>query len=323
MRRMACRVKARKPAAGAGSHRIVKTRTLPGGTGAPHHRGFGNTEEDDGMKRHTLSIAAALALTTSALAQDATRAIQNVKGDVYRFQNNFHFALVVATGEGTVVVDPINAEAATWLKENLSTVTDQPVTHLIYSHSHLDHASGGAAFDGAHVIAHENAPEAIDGVTPDERIGDSKVLEIGGKTIELTYLGPGHGEDMIAVVVRPENVGFIVDVAAPERLPWQNFGGANIDDWISQVAKAETLDFEIFAPAHGQVGTHDDLAETRAYIEELRAAVLAGLKDGKTVADLQAEVTMDAYADWGQYADWRPMNVEGMADYLTRAGLVE
>ena len=51
------------------------------------------------MKRLTLSLAAALALTTSAFAQEATREIQNVAGDVYRFQNNFHFALVVPTSE--------------------------------------------------------------------------------------------------------------------------------------------------------------------------------------------------------------------------------
>jgi glyoxylase-like metal-dependent hydrolase (beta-lactamase superfamily II) len=274
------------------------------------------------MTRLTLSLVGALALTTSALAQDATREIQNVKGDVYRFQNNFHFALVVATEAGTVVIDPINAEASDWLKENLATITDQPVTHLIYSHSHLDHASGGAVFEGAHVIAHENAPAAIDGVTPDERFADSTLLELGGKTLELTYLGPGHGDDLIAVVVRPENVAFIVDVAAPERLPFQDFGGANIDDWIKQVETAESLDYEVFAPGHGRVGTSEEVTATRLYIEELRAEVLAGLKAGKSVEELQAEVTMDAYSGWGQYADWRPMNVAGMADYLTRAGLV-
>ena len=128
---------------------------------------------------------------------------------------------------------------------------------------------------------------------------------------------------MIAVVVRPENVGFIVDVAAPERLPYQTFGGANIDDWTQQVAKAESLDFDIFAPGHGRVGTHDEVAPTREYIEALRAGVLQGLKDGKTVEEITAELTMDDYMGWGQYQDWRPMNIQGMADYLTNAGLVE
>lgn len=275
------------------------------------------------MNRLTFSIAAALALTTSAAAQEATRAFENVKGDVYRFQNDFHYSLVVATTEGTVVVDPINTEAATWLKANLSQITDQPVTHLIYSHSHGDHASGGAALGAANIIAHEAAPEMIDGVAPTERFADTKVLEIGGKTLELTYLGPGHGQDMIAVVVRPENVGFIVDVAAPDRLPYQDFAGANVDDYIAQIAKVETLDFEILAPGHGRVGTPEEVTENRVYVEELRAGVLAGLKEGKSVEQITAELTLDDYKDWQQYAEWRPMNIAGVADHLTKNGLVD
>lgn len=275
------------------------------------------------MNRLTFSIAAALALTTSAAAQEATRAFENVKGDVYRFQNDFHYSLVVATTEGTVVVDPINTEAATWLKANLSQITDQPVTHLIYSHSHGDHASGGAALGAANIIAHEAAPETIDGVAPTERFADTKVLEIGGKTLELTYLGPGHGQDMIAVVVRPENVGFIVDVAAPDRLPYQDFAGANVDDYIAQIAKVETLDFEILAPGHGRIGTPEEVTENRVYVEELRAGVLAGLKEGKSVEQITAELTLDDYKDWQQYAEWRPMNIAGVADHLTKNGLVD
>ncbi|MEP3279518.1 MAG: hypothetical protein ABJO38_24110, partial [Stappiaceae bacterium] len=74
-------------------------------------------------------IAALLLLvgvTTSVYAQEAKRAITNVAGDVYRFQNNFHFSLVTVTDDGVVIVDPINAEAAQWLKENLNTITDKP-----------------------------------------------------------------------------------------------------------------------------------------------------------------------------------------------------
>ena len=67
------------------------------------------------MTRITLSLAAALALSTSAFAQEATRAIENVAGDVYRFQNNFHYALVVPTlvilaeRDGTVDNDAVVA----------------------------------------------------------------------------------------------------------------------------------------------------------------------------------------------------------------------
>ncbi len=274
------------------------------------------------MKMH-LIFTAALALTTSAAIAQDTRAISNVAGDVYRFQNNFHYSLIVVTDEGTVVIDPINADASGWLDDNLSQITDKPVTHLIYSHSHGDHASGGAEFEDATVIAQANAPADIDGVVPDLRFDNTMSLHIGGKTIELTHLGSGHGDDLIAAVVRPENVAFIVDVAAPKRMPYQTLPSSSVDAWIDQIKVAETLDFDIFAPGHGRIGTPDELTEARTYMEDLRAQVLAGLNAGKSVEELKAEVTMDAYADWQQYEAWRPLNVEGMAKYLTAAGIAQ
>ena len=267
-----------------------------------------------------LALAFALAFALPASAQEATRKIENVTGDVYRFQNNFHYALVVPTSEGTVVVDPINAEASTWLKENLGEITDQPITHLIYSHSHGDHASGGTALGAETVIAQANAPEAIDGVMPTLRFDDTHTLELGGKTFELTYLGPGHGEDLIAVVVRPENVAFITDVAAPRRLFFRDFGGANIDDWIKQIEVAQGLNFDVFAPAHGNVGVKSDLDDVMAYMQDLKAGVLEGLKAGKSVDTITAELTLDTYKGWMAFDDWRPLNIQGMARYLQASG---
>ncbi|WP_108882356.1 MBL fold metallo-hydrolase [Anderseniella sp. Alg231-50] len=255
-------------------------------------------------------------------AQDIKREITKVAGDVYRFQNKFHFSLVTVTNDGIVIVDPINADAASWLKDNLSTITDKPITHLIYSHSHLDHASGGKVFvdAGAKVIAQANAPDAIDGVAVDERFDNTKTLEIGGKTFELTWLGKGHGEDLIAVVVRPENVAFITDAASPKRLPFRDMPRSDIDGWINQVKKIETLDFEIFAPAHGNVGVKADAADARIYMETLRERVLAGLKSGSTVDELAASVKMEEYKDWLSYDNWRELNVRGMARFLKETG---
>ncbi len=257
-----------------------------------------------------------------ALAQDAKRAIEKVAGDVYRFQNNFHYGLVVETAMGVVVVDPINAGAAGWLKENLSSVTDKPVTHLIYSHSHGDHASGGKALAGAGVtvVAHANAPAEIDGVAPDIRFTDAMTLAIGGKTFELTWLGPGHGEDLIAVVVRPENVAFVVDAAAPKRLPYRDFPGADVDGWIDQVRKVEMLDFDIFAPGHGNVGVKADAFDARLYMLTLKDRVQSGLRAGKSIDDLAAEITMPEYEDWLSYDAWRELNVRGMAKFLMETG---
>lgn len=261
-------------------------------------------------------------LAGATSAQDIKREITRVAGDVYRFQNKFHFSLVTVTNDGVVIVDPINADAASWLKANLATITDKPITHLIYSHSHGDHASGGKVYvdAGAKVIAQANAPETIDGVTPDERFAYTKTLEIGGKTFELTWLGEGHGKDLIAVVVRPENVAFITDAASPKRLPFRDMPNSNIDSWINQVKKVETLDFDIFAPAHGNVGVKADATDARIYMETLRERILVGLKGGSTVDELAASVQMEEYKDWLSYDNWRELNVRGMARFLKETG---
>ncbi len=277
------------------------------------------------MKALFSSIAVAtllLAQGPSALAQsDAKRSVTEIAPDVYRLQNNFHYSMVVITGEGAVVTDPINADAAAWIKTEVAKLTDKPVSHLIYSHSHGDHASGGAVLaTDATVIAQANAPDQIDGVTPTLRFEDTHEFTQGDKTFELTWLGPGHGEDLIAVVVRPANVAFITDAAAPKRLPWRNMGGANIDQWIDQVRKVESLDFEIFAPAHGNVGVKADATDARVYMEQLRSAVLAGLKEGKSIDQLKQTVTMSDYKDWSNYLNWLPLNIEGMAGFLVASG---
>lgn len=267
-------------------------------------------------------VALAVLVMSTAVATAAERSISKVAGDVYRFQNDNHYSLVTVTDEGTVVVDPINAEAAAWLRENLKTITDKPISHLIYSHSHGDHASGGAELNAPVVVAQANAPADIDGVVPTVRFSEEAALQIGGKTFELTWLGEGHGEDLIAVVVRPENVAFITDASAPKRLPYQTLPSSSVDGWIDQVRKIETLDFEIFAPAHGPVGVKADNKDVLTYLETLRAEVLAGLKAGQSVEEMQASITLDAYSDWSQYEAWRPLNIQGMAEYLVKAGKV-
>ena len=148
----------------------------------------------------TAALAATIALPApqSAHSQDIKRELTNVTGDVWRFQNKFHFSTVVVTSEGVVVTDPINTEAATWLEAEITARFGLPVTHMVYSHSHGDHASGGAVFaDTATVIAQANAPAEIDGVAPNIRFAQAMSFTSGDHSFELTALGPGHGADML------------------------------------------------------------------------------------------------------------------------------
>ena len=270
----------------------------------------------------TVIIACSL-FTGSAMAQEADREITQVKDDVYRFRNVGHTTVFVITGDGVVVTDPINADAATWLKDEIGKLTDQPINTLVYSHSHGDHASGGTVFDAGTVVAHENAPDEIDGVVPTTRFSERMQFTQGDKTFELTWLGPGHGVDLVAMVFRPENVGLVVDAVASKRLFYKDFPGPTAGLWMQHVRAANELDFEILVGGHGPIGVKSDVAAGLAYLEEMQAAVLAGLQAGKSVDELTESVTMDAYSDWINYDEWREGNVRGMARYLLESGAVK
>jgi glyoxylase-like metal-dependent hydrolase (beta-lactamase superfamily II) len=96
------------------------------------------------------------------------RAITQVKGDVYRANNGGWFVGFVVTPDGIVLVDTLSVDFAKWLKVELAKrFPGKPVKFVIYSHSHWDHAEGGAVFrDTATFIAQENMLRNMDGRFP-------------------------------------------------------------------------------------------------------------------------------------------------------------
>ena len=191
-----------------------------------------------------LVLAVGLAAGAASAQQEAKLAITQIVGDLYRFQNNFHFSVFLVTPEGVIATDPINVDAAAWREAEIAERFGQPVKYLIYSHDHTDDIAGGEVFaDTATIVAHDNAKRTIIGekrptAVPQVTFSDRMTIELGGK---------------------------------------------------------------------------QDVADNRRHLEDLHAAVLAGLWEGNSVEDLRKSIALEAYADWGQYEVWRPLNIQGMA----------
>jgi glyoxylase-like metal-dependent hydrolase (beta-lactamase superfamily II) len=83
--------------------------------------------------------------------------IGRLTGDTYYARMDDYVSAFMVTVEGIVLVEPIGTEMATWLKTELANRFDVSVKYVIYSHSHWDHASGGAVYaDTARFVGHEN-----------------------------------------------------------------------------------------------------------------------------------------------------------------------
>ena len=270
-------------------------------------------------------ILALLAGHSLGLAQPAPqREITPIRGDLYRFRNAGHFSVFLVTPAGIIATDPIDADAARWLKAELARRFAKPVRYLIYSHDHADHISGGEVFaDSAVVIAHDAAKAAIlrkrrPTAVPDVSFSDRLTIELGGKTVELIFLGKTHSDNSIVMRFPDERVLFAVDFIPVRNLPFRNFPDGYIDEWIDSLKKAEALDFDILAPGHGESGVKEDLRSMRIYMEELRDQVAQHLRAGKSVDEIKRLVTMEKYSSWGSYERYLPLNIEGMAVHLRK-----
>ena len=273
--------------------------------------------------------AAALAIAFFAPTADAQqqqeprRALTKIAGDLYRFQNNFHFGVVYITQAGAIVGDTINTAAATWLKDEIARQFNQPVKYVFLSHDHADHASGAEVFAsaGATVIAHERARAKIASNRPAAAVptltfSERLTLELGGKAVELIHVGRNHSDNSIVARFPAERVLFAVDFVPVKTLAYREMQDSHYPDWLESLRRVEAMDFQTLTPGHGPLGTKADATAFREYLQDLEAAVRKGLAEGKSVDQLTAEVTLEQYKDWSEYRDL-PLNVQGMHRMLS------
>ncbi len=252
------------------------------------------------MKQIVTLWLCTLALVSCSNGDDAAppfRGITHVTGDLYQVQdNNNTFTAFLVTPEGIILTDPINTETATWLKAELKERFDVPVKYLIYSHSHDDHSSGAAVYDEAIIIGHENVIAEFDiwddlsididdfdgfdgdvdkltayrkanaAVYPDIIFDDRMSIELGGKTVELIYLGHGHSDNLLAIHYPDERAMLTVDLLLIDRvsfldLPYTHY----FPELFDGLRLVEEIDFDILLTGHGVHGksrTKHDLSTT-------------------------------------------------------------
>ena len=273
--------------------------------------------------RHVVSLAVlgVLAALTASWAQQPpqppVREITKLAGEVYRFRNNNHYSVFAVTPAGVIATDPINAEAARWLRDEITKRFNQPVRYVVYSHDHADHISGGEVFaPTAAIVAHENAQAAIVGekrptAVPQITFSDRMTLELGGTTVELLYVGRNHSDNSIVMRFPRERLLFAVDFIPVNGYAFRDFPDAYMPDWIDSLRRVEALDFDVLVPGHGPLGNKANVTMFREYLTDLRGEVMRYAREGKSVDETKQLVTLPKYAAWGP-KEWFPLNIEGM-----------
>ena len=282
------------------------------------------------MRLSIVAAVAALALATlpgvaqaqapvTPSAQNPVREITKIAGEIYRVRNNNHFSVFAVTSAGIIATYPINAAAATWLKDELKKRwPDKVIKFVVYSHDHADHISGGEVWaDTATVVAHDNAKDAILGekrptAVPQVTFSDRAVIELGGTVMELIYVGRNHSNNSLVMRFPKEKVIFAVDFIPVNAVTFRDLPDAYVDEWIESLRRVEALEFDILAPGHGALGNKANVTAFRNYMEDLRAQVLAAARAGKSLEETRKLVDLSKYKDWGGYEQMGQLNIEGM-----------
>lgn len=258
---------------------------------------------------------------------DGSGHLEQVKGNVYRFVYEDYRTLVVVGAREILLVDTHNHAAATRLRELIAQRFHKPVRYVVYSHNHSDHIYGAEVFrqPGTVFVAQALAKQDIvttraATVVPDVTFEQAMDIDLeaddggDGKTehVELRYHGINDGRGSISVRVLPEKVVFVVDWIVLGRMPWQKLWSYDIQGVINSTRAVQQLDYDIFVGGHGAMGSKADVARYLRYMETLYAKVIDGIHAGKSMEELQKVIRLDDYKDLPHYADWLPLNVEGV-----------
>jgi len=292
------------------------------------------------MRHFALSLLACL-IAPPALAQTAAPApapplfaTTKVDGtdNVYIFRYQGHQAMFVVTPEGVIATDPIGRyrpQAVTAYIDEIRKITSAPIRYVIYSHHHYDHIAGGKPFKdaGATFVAHKRAKERLAelnfaDITPvDEAVDDKRVIELGGTTLELIYVGRNHSDNTLLMRLPKEKLIFAVDFLPINSVNWRNMPDSWPFEWEDGIRRVLALDWDRMIPGHpgpgGRLGTRDDVSNLLAYMQDLAAEVKKAADAGKCMDTAIREVKLPKYATLNNYENWLPMNVERYCLYYS------
>jgi cyclase len=267
------------------------------------------------MMMRTVWFAAVLTLAIPAHAQEKTVRLRTLgPGDIlYVLIGGGGNTLALMRDDGVVVIDTKLPGWGTAIRQAIESATDQPVTTIINTHAHPDHAGGNAEFSrNVEVIAHANTVAA--GLRVSRTVTDKLTLLSGSDEIDLFYFGRGHTNGDLVVVFPQKRLAYLGDLFPAKSAPLVDpaAGGSVVAlaDTLRRVATEITgVTRVVTGHAEGLADSRDpsstsvdistprtmrwsDVAEYADFVRDFVAAVRQARAAGKTAADASATLAL-------------------------------
>jgi glyoxylase-like metal-dependent hydrolase (beta-lactamase superfamily II) len=213
--------------------------------------------------------------------------------------------------DGNIIVDDQYAPMSDRILAAVASVDPDPVRFVVNTHWHGDHTGGNEAMgrSGAAIVAHSNVrtrmsseqfiaalnsrvPASPAMALPVVTFEDGVTLHLNGDTLHVVHVANAHTDGDSLVHWQKANVLHMGDTFFHKfSLPFIDLSsGGSIDGLIAAVDKGLAASNETtrIIPGHGPVASKADLAAYRAMLVDVRAKVAAGIRAGRSLAQIQA-----------------------------------
>ena len=244
-----------------------------------------------------VAVAGRALVAQQPSAEPKVAGIEKVKDNLYMVTGGGGNTAVFVTANGVVLVDTKLADWGQAIMDQVKTVTDKPVTHIINTHTHGDHVGSNDFFPASvEIVAHANVTKSMEKMPqfadpakkhafPDKTYTDKLTVLEGNEAIDLYYFGPAHTNGDSFVVFRALRVMHSGDAFAAKGTPFidRNNGGNGVT-YPETLAKAAAgiKDVDTVIPGHSPVTTWAAFVEYGEFMKTLVAAATEAKKAGKT-----------------------------------------
>jgi len=265
--------------------------------------------------------------TLSPAERNRSGTLRQLIPGYYVFSSTSFNSGVIVTGEGVIVLDGLTSEAiARKEREAIASQINQPVRFLVSSTFHNNYTRGNVAYQDVVKIGHEDyradllAQMQRDQASPDEQkarlpqitFRDRLTMHLGGKEIQILYLGKGHTRSDSIVFVPQDRIAYVSELYFSDQFLYINDGyGVS---WLKTLDAIEALPADIFVPGHGPIPedpkeTRQGLHHFRQMLVDLRDAVQQKIGQGATEDQAAAAIKFPQYEQMQGYKAQREVAV--------------
>jgi glyoxylase-like metal-dependent hydrolase (beta-lactamase superfamily II) len=239
---------------------------------------------------------------------------------------------IVVGDRSTLVVDtglgPKNGAIAAREAQKLSR---GPLLYLTTTHYHPEHAAGDGGFPSSTLLVRPIAQqkeleehgmqfvemfssrsaqmkELLAGVkfrSPDITFEHEIILDLGGVTARLFWMGQAHTRGDELIDVEPDRTLISGDIVQNKMLPNLPDDNASMEGWVEILGKLRSTSWQHIVPDHSAPGDGSLIEQDYQFFSQLQARTLELKRQGKS-ADEAAQIMLAEFKT--KFPDWPNLN---------------